>query len=281
MARSRRVLLLAGLLCGVLSMFAGVGLGAILMPRQAQDARELPSLVRAKTRSPWRYGFARSQGATIARTPDRRSFYVFWPGDRRGGRVIVSMHGYFVTAIDDFAYWHRYAAPRGYGVLALQWRLGPKNAQSYTPGEIYGQATRILRRHGIRPGDAVLHGYSSSAARTYAIAALDRRAADYFRLFIANAGGAHRRVPLWGRVFGGGYGPRSLQGTNWVLFCGGRDRRFDTGCPLMHSTRVVIRRRGGRVQRLIVDPRARHGGFLADPASAGSALAIFARLAGG
>lgn len=282
MTRGCRIALLGAVLVALLWLSTGSGLGAILVPgEQARQARDPASLVRARTRSPSRYRFARAQRAVISRTPDGRSFYVFWPGGRRGGKVIVTLHGYVVSAIDDFSYWHRYAAPRGYGVLALQWRLGPRSTQSYTPGEIYGQATRILRRYGIHPGQALLHGYSSSAARTYAIAALDRRAARYFRLFVANAGGAHRSAPLFRQVFAGGFGSRPLLASQWVMFCGGRDRAFSTGCALTLRTARMIRRRGGRVHRVIVDRRAQHGGFLANPPSVNYTLGVFARLSGG
>ena len=281
MDRRRPLLLLAALLVALLSLTTASGAGETAGPgEQAREAREPASLVRARTRSPARYRFARAQGAVISRTPDGRSFYVFWPGNRRGGKVIVTLHGYVVSAIDDFSYWHRYAAQRGYGVLALQWRLGPASRQSYTPGAIYGQATRILRRYGVRPGQAMLHGYSSSAARTYGVAALDRRAARYFGLFVANAGGAHRSAPLYPQVFAGGFGRRPLLGSQWVLFCGGRDRAFATGCVLTLRTSRMIRARGGRVQRVIVDPRGQHGGFLANPASVNYTLGVFDRLTG-
>jgi hypothetical protein len=127
----------------------------------------------------------------------------------------------------------------------------------------------------------MLHGYSSSAARSYAVAALDRRAARYFRLFVANAGGAHRSAPLYRQVFAGGFGPRPLLASHWVLFCGGRDRAFSTGCALTLRTSRMIRARGGRVHRVIVDPRAQHGGFLANPASVNYTLGVFAGLTGG
>lgn len=282
MTHPRRILLLGALLVVLLGLSSGPGLGFILVPgEQAREARDPASLVRARTRSPVRYRFARAQRAVIARTPDGRSFYVWWPGSRRGGKVIVTLHGYVVSAIDDFSYWHRYAAPRGYGVLALQWRLGPTSAQSYTPGEMYGQITRILRRYGVRPGQAMLHGYSSSAARLYGVAAMDRRSARYFKLFVANAGGAHRSAPLYSQVFGGRWGPRPLLGSDWVQFCGGRDRAFATGCVLTLRTARMIRRRGGRVHRVIVDPRARHGGFLANPRSVSYTLGVFSGLTGG
>ena len=278
MSRRTKLSLAVALPIALLGVVAAAGLGAIRLPGDTPRAAGPPPLDRAREASPSRYDLALRQGARIARTPDRRSFYVFWPGTRRGGKVIVSLHGYVVNALDDFSYWRDYAARRGYGLLALQWRLGPSSRESYQVGEIYGQATRILRARGVAPGQALLHGYSSSATRTYAIAALDRRSARYFSLFIANSGGASRTTAGYGQVFGGPASRRPLTATNWVLWCGGLDREFATGCPLVRRTAGLIRRRGGRVAHLLAVPGARHGGFFRTPASVDTALSEFARL---
>lgn len=280
MPRHYKLLLATGLLCVALGVGAAAALAAML-PSLGRDAGAGEVLSAAKQKSPARYAFARRLGASIGRTPDGRSFYVYWPGNRRGGRVIVTLHGYVATALDDFSYWQPYAAPRGQAVLALQWRLGSRASQSYQPAEIYGQLTRILRARGISPGQVMLHGYSSSAARVYGIAALDRRAARYFRLFVANAGGAYRRIPLYRQVFGGGYGRRPLRGSNWVFYCGGLDRAFSTGCPLMRRTARLVRSRGGRVYAVLADPQARHGGYLQNQQAVGDTLGGFTQLSGG
>lgn len=274
MTRPRKLTLTVLLVCAVLGAGAGVALGEILR----SSIRPTPLAV-ARAHSPARYQFALRHGAGIFATPDRRSFYVAWPGRRRDGKVIVTTHGYFANAIDDFYYWYRYAAPRGYSIVALQWRLGPTPEDSMTVGEMYGQIATILRRRGVRPGNALLHGYSSAAVRTYALTALDRRASRFFALTIANAGGATKSIPLWHSIFEGGFGPRPLSGTNWVLWCGGRDAHVNvTGCPAMRRTVGLIRRRGGHVARLIDEPLARHGGFLENPRSVGMALSAFARV---
>lgn len=278
MPRRARLALAVVLPIALLGVAAAAGLGAIRLPNATPQSVGPPSLDRAREASPSRYDFALRQGARIGRTPDRRSFYVFWPGTRRGGKVIVSLHGYVVNALDDFSYWRRYAARRGYGLLTLQWRLGPTARESYRAGEIYGQATRILRARGVAPGQALLHGYSSSATRTYAIAALDRRSARYFSLFIANSGGASRTTAGYREVFGGPASRRPLTGTDWVLWCGGLDREFATGCPLVRRTAGLIRGRGGRVAHVLAVPGARHGGFFRTPASVETALGEFARL---
>jgi len=280
MRRRAHLALAIALPIALLGVAAAAGLGAIRLPGDAPRAVGPPPLDRAREASPSRYALARQQGARIARTPDGRSFYVFWPGTRRGGKVIVTLHGYVVNALDDFSYWRSYAARRGYGLLALQWRLGPSARESYRPGEIYGQVTRILRSRGVAPGQALLHGYSSSATRTYAIAALDRRSARYFSLFIANSGGATRTSAGYAQVFGDAPSRRTLAGTDWVLWCGGLDREFATGCPLVRRTAGLIRGRRGRVAHLLAVPGARHGGSFRTPASVQTALSEFARLSG-
>ncbi len=236
-------------------------------------------LARARLESPARYRQARAAGARIAATPDRRSFYVMSPPGARGGRAIVTFHGYLSTAFDGFAHFRAEAARRGYTLIAVQWRLGRTSRESYTPRQMYAQARALLRRAGVGRGEALLHGYSSAAARVYGVAALDRRGSRRFALAVGDAGGARPGLPMYGEVFGGGMGPRPLAGTRWVLFCGGRDPdpRL-TGCPIMRRTRTLIRRRGGRVERFLVDPRASHGGFHENPANQRVALDVFARL---
>jgi hypothetical protein len=237
-------------------------------------------LADARRRAPSAAAFARARGARVAVTRDGRSYYVLWPGARRGGRVIVTMHGYLSTAFDDFKHWYPVASARGYEVLAIQWRLGPRASQSSSPSGIYAQVRDALRGAGVGRGQALLHAYSSAAYRVYGVAALDRRSAGLFGLDVAAAGGARPRFsPLYRQVFGGGWGPRSLAGSNWVLFCGGRDPYPDaTGCRAMRRTRDLIRRRGGTVERLIVDPRANHGGFLKDRHHVNAALDVFERV---
>jgi len=266
---------------------AGVSLGAAAdRPRVAVRAVAVAApassgsvLARARMEAPARYRAARAAGARVAATPDRRSFYVMSPARARGGKAIVTFHGYLSTAFDGFAQFRAEAARRGHTLIAIHWRLGRTSRESYTPAQMYAQARALLRRAGVAPGDALLHGYSSAAARIYGVAALDRRASRLFALSIGDAGGARPGLPMYREVFGGRMGPRPLAGSRWVLFCGGRDPdpRL-TGCPVMRRTATLIRRRGGRIERFIVDPRASHGGFHEHPANQRAALDVFARL---
>ena len=239
-------------------------------------------LARARLESPVRYREARAAGARIAPTPDGRSFYVMLPGAAAGpggSKAIITFHGYLSTAFEGFAHFRAEAARRGYTLIAIHWRLGRTSPESYTPRQMYAQARALLRAAGVAPGAAVLHGYSSAAPRIYGVAALDRRRARLFGLSIGDAGGARPDLPMYREVFGGRLGPRPLAGTSWVLFCGGRDPDPKlTGCPVMRRTRRLIQRRGGKVERFIVDPAASHGGFHEHPANQRAALDIFARL---
>jgi len=231
-------------------------------------------------RAPAAYRFARARGARVGLTYERTSYYVYLPPRSPNTKVIVTMHGYLSTAFDDFAHWYPRVASRGYGILAVHWRLGPRSSQSTSPARLYAQMRSALRTARIGVGDALLHAYSSAAYRIYGVAALDRRGSRFFGLNVAAAGGARPFFsPLYREVFGGGYGPRPLLGSRWVLFCGGRDPYPDaTGCRAMFRTRGLIRLRGGIVDRFILDPQGNHGSFLNTQRHVDAALEIFARL---
>ena len=165
---------------------------------------------------------------------------------------------------------------RGIRVVAIQWRLGKTRNDSYTPAQMYSQARALLRRAGVARGDALLHGYSSAASRMYGVAALDRRGGRVFSLEIADAGGALPGYPGYREVFGAPPGRRTLAGTRWVLFCGGRDPDPNlTGCPVMRRTRSKIVARGGKIARFIVDPRSEPRRVLGELANTRAALDLF------
>ena len=276
----------AAIALGAVGLAAGVGVALLgsdgtLSPDTvtAQPAAGAASgaavLARAKLESPGAYRAARAAGARIATTPDGRSFYVQSSAATRGGKTIVTFHGYLSTAFDDFGHWRSEAARRGLRVVAIQWRLGKTKNDSYTPAQMYAQARALLRRAGVAR-DALLHGYSSAASRMYGVAALDRRGGRVFSLEIGDAGGALPGYPGYREVFGAPPGRKTLAGTRWVLFCGGRDPDPNlTGCPVMRRTRSKIVARGGTIARFIVDPRASHGGFLQNVANTRAALDLF------
>jgi hypothetical protein len=233
-------------------------------------------LAKAKAQSPGPYREARAAGARIANTPDGHSFYVESRPGVRGGKTIVTFHGYLSTAFDDFKHWSAEAQRRGIRVIAIQWRLGKHRTDSYTPSQMYAQAKILLRRAGVKPGEALVHGYSSAASRMYGLAYLDRRGSRYFSLAIADAGGALPGYPGYAQVFGAPAGRKTLAGTRWILFCGGRDPDPDlTGCPVMRRSRAKIAARGGAIARFIIDPRASHGGFFENQANTRAALDLW------
>jgi len=235
-------------------------------------------LAKAKAQSPGPFRAARAAGARIANTPDGRSFYVEYPRTGGGGKTIVSFHGYLSTAFDDYTHWAAEAKRRGIRVIAIQWRLGKHRSDSYTPTQMYTQARTLLRRAGVKPGDALVHGYSSAASRMYGLAYIDRRNSRLFSLAIANAGGALPGYPGYDQVFGAPAGRKTLAGTRWILFCGGRDPDPDlTGCPVMRRSRAKVAARGGQILRFIQDPRASHGGFYENQANTRAALDLFAQ----
>jgi hypothetical protein len=244
-------------------------------------ASDPPILREAKRRDARALAQARRRGAVVKVTGDRRSYYVLRVA--RGGPtrpVILTLHGYKSYAPGQFMKWYPEAAARDYSLLSLQWKLGATRFLS--PRQIYNAARGALRRMGARPGKVLLHGYSSAALRTYQMTAFDRRAARWFALSIADAGGTFSTFQPNRAVFGGAMGRRPLAGSRWVLFCGGRDPHPTyTGCPVMRKASRDIRRTGGRVEALIRDPRAGHAGFQENPANERRALAIFRRLVGG
>jgi hypothetical protein len=284
--RRRVAIAVAAAALAVGAGFALLGSGGRLAPETVTAARPSSTsassaaaadvLSRAKIESPGAYRAARAAGARIATTPDGRSFYVQSPAAALGGKTIVTFHGYLSTAFDDFGHWRAEAARRGYGVVAIQWRLGKTSKDSYTSSQMYSQARGLLRRLKVTPGHALVHGYSSAASRMYGVAALDRRAGRVFSLEIADAGGALPTYPGYREVFGAPAGRKTLRGTRWVLFCGGRDPDPNlTGCPVMRRTRTKILARGGTIARFIVDPRSSHGGFYLNLANTRAALDLF------
>lgn len=272
---------LAALLAGC-GESAGSGAGAGAQPARADSgaASESATLAIARRHDPSTYRAALRDGGRVVPFRDGRSFAVV-AGARTSPRTaIVTLHGYKSTAFDQFEAWHPYAARHGWGLIALQWRRGfTRRAFSYSPAAIYAEAARLLAAQGVGRRHALLHGYSSGGIRTYGMTALDARGHRFFGLSIANAGAALKDFPLRSTIVGGRLGRRPLAGSHWVLYCGGRDPHPTyTGCPVMRASARFVTRYGGQVVRLLVDPRAGHGGFLEHPANVETALGDFERV---
>ncbi|MBI4860859.1 MAG: hypothetical protein HY815_11460 [Candidatus Riflebacteria bacterium] len=205
-------------------------------------------LEQARQANPERYRFALARGARIGYTRDGSTFYLLWtpPGrgaDRSPGPVIATLHGHASYAFDELFLWHRQAAARGIGILALQWWKGRgERFQDYLlPREIYRALDDALREAGVRSGQVMLHGFSRGSANSYAVTAIDRQTRNnYFALVVANAGKPGRDFPDNVDLERGRFGPRPLTGTNWVLYCGMHDPNPDrAGCQGMAEVVVV------------------------------------------
>lgn len=240
-------------------------------------------LEQAREESPERFHYALENGADIGITPDGKTFYILWlPENSRTGDlppIIATIHGHASWASDEFYLWHKEAAARGYGILAIQWWLGEgEGYRDYLmPQEIYRTIDQVLEREGARPDSVLFHGFSRGSANCYAITALDRsRGRGYFALTVANAGKPSPGFPPNAEIESGVFGPRPFLGTHWVTFAGGNDPHPDRdGIEGMREAAIWIRRYGGVIDLAIEDKNADHGGFHKDPKNMRAALDIF------
>lgn len=241
------------------------------------NAHESATLALARHHDPAAYHAALRHGGKVVPFRAGGSFSVLLAPKRRPATAIVTLHGYKSTAFEQFESWYPYAARRGWGLIAVQWRTGfTRAAFSYSPETIYAEAARLLERERIGRHRALLHGYSSGGIRTYGITALDASSHRLFGVSIANAGAALSSFPVRSEIVGGRLGAKPLAGSRWVLYCGGRDPHPTyTGCPAMRASAAFVKRYGGEVLRLIVDPHAGHAGFLEHPANVELALHAF------
>jgi hypothetical protein len=226
---------------------------------------------------------ARRLAPAILPTADGRSFVVVWTPSNAPERWVVSLHGSRGFATDDLAIWHRHLASRGIGLIALQWWLGERDGPHayYSPEQIHAQLDLALRRTGVRPGSALLHGFSRGSANIYAVAALDAtKGGRLFSLFVANAGGVALDYPPTRAVTQGAFGPRPLAHTRWVTVCGERDPHPERdGCPAMRRTAGWLREQGAEVVAAIEDPQGDHGVLHRSPRNVGQVLGLFAGIA--
>lgn len=247
------------------------------------DMPSHPLLEQAKKARAPRVKYALDNGAQIGLTPEGKSFYLLWyPEGTNPGEplpMVVTMHGHDGWAFDDFNVWHTHLKERGYGFLAIQWWLGKgESINDYLlPNEIYRTIDDVLRRENVKPGTALLHGFSRGSANIYPVAVMDRSLQNnYFALFIANAGKANSGYPPIDEIDSGRFGARPLEGSHWVTFAGGKDTEPDRdGIPGMREAGEWIKRHGGTVDLAIEDPEGDHGGFHRRPQNCRAALDVF------
>lgn len=213
-------------------------------------------------------------------TSDGQSFMVAWkaPGTNPK-RWIVSLHGSRGFATDDLAIWYPALKDRDVGLLGVQWWIGADDAPRsyYAPLQIYREIDIALRKLGVQPGMAMLHGFSRGAANSYAVAAIDAgRGRRYFSLVVASSGGVATDFPPTRAILAGAFGDRPLRGTRWVTAAGARDPDPERdGIPAMRRTAAWLEDQGATVVERIEDPAEGHGALQRNAANARHALDIF------
>ncbi|RCK79300.1 MAG: hypothetical protein OZSIB_0171 [Candidatus Ozemobacter sibiricus] len=245
-----------------------------------------PLLRQAIRQAAERVAYARQAGARLVPVENGRTFCLVWypQGAATGARppVIATLSGHGSWAFDEFFLWHREAAARGYGILALQWWLGTgERRQDYlSPPEVYRSFEQIMRAEGIPPGRNLLHGFSRGSANIYGVTALDQRTGHrFFCLTVANAGKASPDFPINRDLTAGRFGPRPFDQTHWVLYAGAHDPHPERdGIPGMRETAAWLTSLGGTVDLFIEDQEGDHGGFHRRPANLRAALDVFQRL---
>lgn len=231
-----------------------------------------------------RGGGAIGRDAEVVPTQDGRSFFLVWEPQAVRGKPhkwIVSLHGSNGFATKDLEIWSPYLKDRNLGIISLQWWFGggEKTQDYYSPFDIYREIDLLMRRMGIKPGDAMLEGFSRGSANIYAIAALDHNKGQrYFSLFVANAGGASLDYPPTRSVDTGRFGGMPYKGSRWITSCGERDPHPDRdGCPAMRRTGEWLKKLGAEVAFAIEDGREGHGAFHRNPQNANRALDWFSQ----
>ena len=168
--------------------------------------------------------------------------------------LIVAVHGHNDHAAREYRLWQPYAARNHLGLVAVEWqtRWG-RNAQFLSSQATYGMIRRAVKREGVAPGHVLLHGFSQGSHESFALTAIDRAGPRLFAMTLAESGGD-------GGPNGGAAG---LSGTQWDIYCAGRDPWPNlSGCPAMRRARSLLTASGADVARFLVDPPAHHGGFL-------------------
>ncbi len=269
-----------------LSLLVFLGLGFISLPVRAAELPNHPLITLSKEKRGPRVKYALDNGAQVGLTSDGKSFYVAWFPEGTNLKdlppVLVTISGHEGWAFEDFHVWHEYLKRRGYGFISVQWWLGSgdKTSDYLTPRELYRAFDEVLKSWNVKPGRALLHGFSRGSANIYPVAALDRYSKNnYFALFIANAGKPNSNYPPVGEVEKGAFGEKPLEGTKWVTFAGGKDANWARdGVQGMREAGDWIRKYGGEVVLAIEDPETSHSGFHKNPKNAEAALDIFDKL---
>lgn len=205
-------------------------------------------------------------------TSDGKSFLVVWtPSSKPPQKWIISLPGTQGYATRDLQIWAPHLRGRDVGVITLQWWMGTgdKTADYYNPFDIYRELDIALKKLQIKPGSAMLHGFSRGSANIYGIAAIDQyRGRKYFDTIVANAGGVAMDYAPIKLIVRGEFGHKPFAGTKWVTSCGERDPNPERdGCPAMRRAGKWVETHGGKIAMTIEDPDGGHGALHLNPAN--------------
>jgi hypothetical protein len=236
--------------------------------RAASPPPSSPDIQAARHHDPAAYRYAVAHGARIVPDSSTGTFTVESSTPAHPRTLVVVLHGHNGNAFTHFRQWQPYAAAHGLGLVSVEWQTHwGRDAVFLDSSSTYGLIGRAVAREGTPAGRVLLHGFSQGSHEAFDLTSLDRRGARLFALTIAESGGVHgaARDPV-------------LAGTRWVIYCAGKDPWPQlSGCPAMRRARSYLQASGAVVERFMVDPPARHGGFLKNRPDVELALSAFAR----
>ncbi|MEA2398207.1 MAG: hypothetical protein QOK25_1763 [Thermoleophilaceae bacterium] len=267
----------------LLVLAAALGLGACggssggtanrAVQRQAAQGKPPAPLAVARVRAidPAAYRYDVTHGARIQRDSRTGVFSVVSTAPARPRAVVVAVHGHSGSAFSTYRLWQPYTSAHRLGLVVVEWQTSWVRPGKFLDAQgTYDTIARAVRRLGVGPGHVLLHGFSKGSKLAFPLTSLDRaRRQRLFALTIAESGGI-------------GLAPahdRYLAGTRWWIYCAGSEQypRI-AGCGVMRRANAYLLANGARIERFLVDPPARHGGFLLDPKAVERALADFARV---
>jgi predicted esterase len=250
--------------CGSHATATGGGAAGPPHPSPVSDL-----VARIRAANPSAYRFDVTHGARIVPSPRTGTFTVMSTSPRRPRALVVVLHGHGGNAFAMWRLWQPYASRHGYGLVSVVWQRGVgENGDYLTPAQTYGAIRRAAQALGVPAGRILLHGFSMGSHAAFEVTALDRAGPRLFAMTIAESGGARDLAA----------GAPALAGSRWVVYCAGHDPWPDiAGCPAMRRAASLLRSGHATIARFLVDPPARHGGFLLNRADVELALADFER----